>query len=97
MKDLIMPKLLISKWIEYFIFSGDIKESRKHIHISVKKGRNRQIAKFWLEPKVEVFDKCKLSDKEINEIIKDINKNYSILIKQLDKFMSGKRVKVIEV
>lgn len=92
-----MPKLLISKWIEYFIFSGDIKESRKHIHVSVKKGRNRQIAKFWLEPRIEVFDKGRLSDQEINEIIKDIDKNYIILIKQLDKFVSGEKVKVIEV
>lgn len=92
-----MPKLLISKWIEYFIFSGHIKESRKHIHVSVKKGRNRQIAKFWLEPRIEVFDKGKLSVKEINEIIKDIDKNYIILIKQLDKFVSGEKVKVIEV
>lgn len=97
MMDKRVPKLLISKWIEYFIFSGDIKESRKHIHVSVKKGRNRQIAKFWLEPRIEVFDKGRLSDKEINEIIKDIEKNYKILFKQLERFVSGEKVKVIEV
>jgi hypothetical protein len=92
-----MPKILISKWIEFFIFSGDIKESRKHVHIASRKGKRRQIAKFWLEPNIEVAEIGGFTNKELKEIEKVIIDNFSDLIKQINKFFSGDKIDIIEV
>lgn len=91
-----MPKLLVVKWLEFFIFSSDIKENRKHVHLSSRRGKSRNIAKFWLEPEVVVAEAGGFSEKELNEIKKVIVEHLDVLNKQIDAFFAGKRIKLIE-
>jgi len=92
-----MPKLLIVGGYIFVIYSADIAENRRHIHIESKKGRFRKSAKFWLEPKIELVDKGNFQIKEISFIKKIIVENINILNAQIDKFLSGKKVEVIIV
>ena len=64
-----MPKLLIIKKYVFLLFSVDIFEHRNHIHVEVKKGHRRRVAKFWLEPEIELVDKGNLSDKDFLQMI----------------------------
>lgn len=48
-----MPKLLIINQYVFLIYSSDLAENRKHVHVESKKGRFRRTAKFWLEPNVK--------------------------------------------
>jgi len=77
------------------IYSSDLSEKRKHDHVESRKGRFRRTAKFWLEPKILLFDKGAFSDKEINIIIKLIEDNLELLNKQIYKFSKGLKVKTI--
>ncbi len=92
-----MPKILIVDWLEFFIFSSDINESRRHMHLAARKGKNREIAKFWLEPKISVAEQGAFSDKEVVEIIKIISNNFDTLNLQLDVFFSGKKVETVRI
>jgi hypothetical protein len=91
-----MPKLLVVKWLEFFVFSGDIKEQRRHVHLASRTGKSRDIAKFWLEPEIEVDFKGGFTNKEANEIKKVIAEHLDILNEQLDKFFAGKKVDYIK-
>lgn len=91
-----MPKLLVLKWFEFFVFSSDIKESRRHIHLSSRSGKSRNVAKFWLEPEVTLANAGGFSDKELSEIKKVIIEHFDVLNSQIDVFLSGERVKVIK-
>lgn len=91
-----MPKLLIVRNFIFLLFSVDVNEKRKHIHVEMRKGHKRKLAKFWLEPKIELFDKGNLKDKELKEAEKIIQENYEILISQINKFFSGKKLTIIK-
>jgi hypothetical protein len=90
-----MPKLLIIRKYVFLIYSSDISENRKHIHVESKKGRFRATAKFWLEPKIELVDKGNFNKAELKKIEKLIKENRELLIKQIDKFTKGIKVKTI--
>ncbi len=45
-----MPKLARYKAFIFLMFSADIFEGRKHLHVELRKGRHKLLAKFWLEP-----------------------------------------------
>ena len=92
-----MPKLLIVKSVAFLVFSQDINEKRKHVHIEVKKGRHRNIAKFWIEPEIEVVYHGGLSNKEIVKLMKLIKENLSLLKEQLDKFYAGGQIETIKI
>lgn len=91
-----MPKILIWKNIVFLIFSVDIRESRRHIHV-VKKSVNKFYpAKFWLEPTIEIAEKGDFTNKEINKI-HDLIVNFETdLHNQLTLFYKGEPVKAIK-
>lgn len=92
-----MPKLLIIRKYIFLIFSADLSEKRKHIHIEARKGRFRKSAKFWIEPEIELVDAGDFNKKEVNELI-NIVKDHKLIIKnQIDKFLSGKKIKTIKL
>ena len=91
-----MPKLLIIRNFIFLLFSVDVNEKRKHVHVEIRKGHKRRLAKFWLEPDVELFDKGNLSSKEIKEAEKMIYENYLLLISQIEKFFNGEDITTIK-
>ena len=90
-----MPKLLIVKVFVFLLFSKDIYEGRRHVHILSKKKRIRSVAKFWIEPDIELVHPGNFNKKELNEIMQLIDKNLGIINKQIDNFLGGKKVKLI--
>ena len=87
-----MGKLLVFLKYVFFVFSSDIKENRRHIHVTDKKGDVERICKFWVEPEIKLEYNIGFSSKEINEIEKMIRSNIDLIEIQLDLFYSGKRV-----
>lgn len=90
-----MPKLLIIKKYVFLIYSSDLSEKRKHIHIESRKGRFRKTAKFWIEPKISLVDRGDFSHKELNVLYDLIKENLDIIKKQIEKFSKGEKVKTI--
>ena len=91
-----MGKLLIlSKYI-FLVFSADINEKRRHIHITDKKGNLEKLCKYWLEPEIVLEYNYGFNEKELNKIKKLIKDNFVIINNQLDKFFSGEPVKSIK-
>lgn len=92
-----MPKLLIINQYVFLIYSSDLAENRKHVHIESKKGRFRRTAKFWLEPKIQVVDKGGFSHNELKKIEKLIKENIKLLNEQIEKFGKGQRIRTIKL
>ena len=90
-----MGKLLIYLQYVFLVFSSDIKEKRKHVHVRDSKRRLTNLCKFWLEPGIEIEYNYGFTQKELNEIEKLIKENKTILLKQLGQFYKGKPVKAI--
>ncbi len=80
-----------------FVFSGDINEKRKHIHIRDKKGRINRLCKFWIQPEIELANNHGFNKAEVNEIKKLVTSNIEIIKIQLKAFHAGKKVKSIIV
>ena len=80
-----MPKLLLIRSYVFFIWTQDVMENRRHVHIIKNSGRNFNAAKIWLEPNVETVRKGDFSEKEINEIIDIIQKNKVLLLSKIDQ------------
>ncbi|MCF8370788.1 MAG: DUF4160 domain-containing protein [Bacteroidales bacterium] len=94
-----MGKLLIlSKYI-FLIFSSDILEDRKHIHVSFAHKGYKTTCKFWLEPVIEIDENKQgdFSKKELIEIEKLIIEHKEILLGQLELFFEMKPVKAIRL
>ena len=92
-----MGKLIIFLRYVFFLFSSDINEKRKHIHVRDRKGRITNLCKFWLEPVVEMEYNHGFTAKEIIEIQKLVIENYDVILQQVTKFHSGKPVKAIHI
>jgi hypothetical protein len=92
-----MPKLLIIRSFLFVIYSADIAEKRRHIHVESKKSRFRVSAKWWLEPDIELVNPGNYSLKEINEIEQLINENKELLQNQIDLFLKGEKVTPIKL
>ena len=91
-----MGKLLILLRYVFYVYSADVKESRRHVHVTDKKRDIERICKFWIEPKIELQENIGgFTKKELNNIEKLIENNIDILNKQLDIFYSRKKVKSI--
>lgn len=58
--------------------------------------KNFNVAKFWLEPAIELCKQGNFTEEEINKIEKLIIKFYPEINKGLDIFYSGQRVKTIK-
>ena len=92
-----MPKLLIINQYVFLIYSSDLAESRKHVHVESKKGRFRRTAKFWLEPSIKVVDKGGFPKHELKMIEKLIIENIKLLNEQIEKFGKGQKIKTIKI
>ena len=88
--------LILSKYI-FLIYSVDIYELRKHIHVTYNVAGYKKSCKFWLEPKIELDENKKgtFSEIELREIGKLIEDNKEIILQQLNLFYTGKSVKSI--
>ena len=85
------PKLVKYGKYVFLIYSSDLSENRKHIHVETGKGRFRKSAKFWLEPDVELVDSGDFTIRELKIIIKIINENKLIIILQIEKKIFRKK------
>lgn len=92
-----MPKLLIINRYVFLIYSGDLAENRKHVHVECRKGRFRYTAKFWLEPNVKLVDKGGFKAQELKKIEKLIKENIKLLNRQIENFAAGKKIKTIKI
>lgn len=80
----------------FFVFSADINEKRKHIHIRDNKGHYTHLCKFWMEPVIELEYNYGFAETELNEIKRLAEQNKKLLLKQLALFYKGKPVKAIK-
>jgi hypothetical protein len=92
-----MGKLLILAKYIFLVYSVDIDEFRKHIHITHNVAGYKKSCKFWLEPEIELDQNKKgnFTDIELNEIEKLIIENKNILLRQLELFYNGNTIKAI--
>lgn len=92
-----MGKILILLKYVFLIYSVDINELRRHIHVTHNVAGYKKSCKFWLEPKIELDENKTgdFSEIELKEIKKLIEENKEIILKQLDLFYAGKSVKSI--
>lgn len=94
-----MGKILILLKYVFLVYSTDINELRKHIHVTYNLAGYKKSCKFWLEPKVELDENKKgiFSEIELREIEKLIENNIEIILQQLNLFYEGKAVKSIRI
>lgn len=93
-----MGKLLILLKYIFLIYSADINETRKHIHVTYNIAGYKKSCKFWLEPIIEVDENKKgnFTEIELKEIKRLIEGNLEILLQQLQLFYEEKTVKSIK-
>lgn len=91
-----MGKLLVILRYVFFVFSADIKESRRHIHITDGTGIKARLCKFWIEPKIEMEYNYGFKEKELTQIKRYVVENIMLINGQLDKFYKGKKIIVIK-
>jgi hypothetical protein len=87
--------LLIFKYV-FFVFSADIYENRRHIHITDASGIKDRLCKFWLEPKIELVYNYGFKERELTQIRKCMVENKVLLNVQLDKFYKGEKITIIK-
>lgn len=92
-----MPKLLIINQYVFLIYSSDLAENRRHVHVESKKGRFRRTAKFWLEPQIKVVEKGGFPGTELKKIENLIKENIKLLHEQIEKFGKGQKIKTIKI
>ena len=90
-----MPKLAIYRALVFFLFSYDLSE-RMHVHISNTKSRKGRSAKIWLDT-LEIFEQGDLSDKEINTVLKLLQRHKSTFEKSIQEFAQVGTVKTINL
>jgi len=88
----IMPKLAYIGSFIVYIFAYDVQE-RLHVHVAEGSQTTKRAAKFWLEPRVEVFDVGSLSDKEVNMIRERLEEHQEELVSLVKGFALGVKVK----
>ena len=62
-----MPSIFVFKGCKFFFYSNE-GEPREPLHVHVR--RERKIAKFWLDPELEVAYSNGFSPSELNELLK---------------------------
>lgn len=91
-----MGKLLVFLKYVFFVFSSDVKENRRHVHVTDKKRDLERICKFWIEPEIDLEYNIGFSPKEIREIEKMIRGNIKDIHTQLNLFYLYKTVEAIK-
>lgn len=92
-----MGKLLIVLKYVFFLFSSDINEKRRHIHVRDRKGKISNLCKYWLEPEISIAYNKGFSNKELKEIESLIVEHKIIINKQVKLFMTEQTVKSITI
>lgn len=93
-----MGKILVLVRYVFLIYSVDINETRRHIHVTHNVAGYKKSCKFWLEPEV-ILDQNKKGDfteAELREIKELILENKKLILQQLNLFYQGKLVKSIK-
>ena len=92
-----MGKILVLVKYVFLIYSIDINETRKHIHVTRNVAGYKKSCKFWLEPEIELDENKKgdFSAIELREIERLIEENKEVILQQLNLFYAGKPVKSI--
>ena len=90
-----MPKIAIYKFLTFFIFAYDALNEPPHMHIAKEKGKRQRSAKIWLNT-FQIAERGSLSDSELNQALKIIQKNQEILITAFNKVKEGEKVKTIK-
>lgn len=92
-----MGKILILSKYVFLIYSIDIIELRKHIHVTYNVAGYKKSCKFWLEPEVELDENKKgtFTEIELREIEKLVKENKEIIVRQLHLFYAGLPIKSI--
>ncbi len=92
-----MGKILILLKYVFLIYSVDINEIRRHIHVTRNLAGYKKSCKFWLEPNIELDEskKADFNEIELREIRKLIEQNKEVILQQLKLFYAGLPVKAI--
>ena len=92
-----MGKILILSKYVFLVYSIDIKELRKHIHVTYNVAGYKKSCKFWLEPKIELDENKKgiFTEIELREIQKLVQENKYVILQQLNLFYAGRPIKSI--
>ena len=92
-----MGKILILLKYVFIIYSVDINELRKHIHVTHNVSGYKKSCKFWLEPEIILDENKKgnFTEIELREIKILIEENEELILQQLKLFYTGQIVKSI--
>ena len=90
-----MGKLLVFLKYVFFVFSSDVNENRRHVHVTDKKKDLERMCKFWIEPQIKLEYNVGFNAKEIKQIEKMLRINIASVNSQLDLFYRYKKVKAI--
>ena len=89
-----MAKLIIFVKYYFFIWAGENPNERKHIHIFRTNSKNVKGAKVWLDD-LSIFERGDFTEKELNQIKKDLDKYYELTVSQVEKVLNGEKTKAI--
>lgn len=92
-----MGKILVLLKYVFLIYSIDINEVRRHIHVTRNVVGYKKSCKFWIEPKIELDENKKgdFTAIEIREIQKLLEQNKEVILQKLKLFYAGHPVKAI--
>ena len=93
-----MGKILVLVKYVFLIYSVDITEIRRHIHVTHNVAGYKKSCKFWLEPVVELDENKRgdFSEIELREIKRLIEEHKELILQQLKFFYAGQIVKSIK-
>lgn len=88
--------LILSKYI-FLIYSSDIHERRRHIHVTYNRSGFKRSCKFWLETEIalDALKKGEFTTIELNEIEKLLREHKNELFAQLELFYANLPVKAL--
>jgi hypothetical protein len=86
-----MPKLAYIGAFIVFMVAFDLQE-RRHVHVARTRNGFQRTAKFWLEPKVELFERGEFTDKELRQIAAALREHQGAIMAQIHTFAEGKKV-----
>ncbi len=93
-----MGKILVLLKYVFLIYSVDITETRRHIHVTHNVAGYKNSCKFCLEPEVMLDENIKgdFPEIELREIRRLIEENKELILQQLDLFYKGQPVTSIK-
>lgn len=86
-----MGKILILIKYVFLIYSVDIYEAHKHIHVTHNVGGYKKSCKFWLEPEIELDQNKKgnFTEVELAEIRRLIEENKELIFTPVSIVLYG--------